>query len=232
MTTRTKRTATKSAPVKKRLPTAKPATKTARKAPPAPVARKPLAKKPAQTPLELARAARASGATSARKKPTKMTWQAPAEFVPALFEVQFKTEKDGLVGGMITCTRIQGTYDKAPPTKRRLVDKYDPKTLLGIAARLSAATYVSKVDNRLPANSQFRVLYRAGIKSADGSISVTVRNIWVAKKVRNVVQAVELPRNDPHFRRIRKSTQLLPAVFASSINPPVLARGKTEADYD
>lgn len=182
----------------------------------------------ALTPLEKARLARANG-TAKKSTSTKPTWQAPADFMPALYEVNFRTDKDGFLASKISALRIQGTYDKAPASARRKVDVYDPATLCGIAARIGTATYVANADNRLPANTQFRVLYRVGRRTADNTLSVTVRHIWIATRTKaGVVKPEELDRKDPRFVRIRRSTQFLPAVFATAIMPPKLGRGETE----
>lgn len=239
--------ARKSAPAKTAAPARKPATKAAapaRKqaaAKPAPArkaaapvkaapAKKPATKRtPAAatenlTPLEKARLARANG--TAKKKPAakkKLTWKAPGDFKAAFYEVQFKTEKDGLVGGKINVTRIQGTYDRAPERNRRNLETFDLPTLNGIAARLGAATFVSKVDNRLPANTQFRALFRVGVRSADNTLTVTLRTLWYGRKTPSgMVKPSEMARTDPAFRRVRRTTQFLPAIFATAEMPPKL----------
>lgn len=204
----------------KKAPVAKP--KIAKTKPAAKVAKTKHVEKPTadMTPLEKARLARANGTAKKKAPSTKQIWKAPADFHPALFEVNFKTDKDGFLSSKISALRIQGTYDKAPESARRLVEEYDPATLIGISTRIGLATYVANAANRLPKNTQFRVLYRVSNRKADNAIVVTVRNIWMASKGRSgATKPVELDRKDKTFTRIRRSTQFLPAAFATSIQP-------------
>lgn len=189
------------------------------------------------SPLEKARLARANG--TAPKKPAKKiaftsnadgkaTFAAPGDFKACFYEVTFKTEADGLLGSKITATRIQGSYEKAPEKNRRPVHKFDPRTLMGIAARIGAATFISKPESRLPANSIFVVLYRVGVNSATGDVRVGIKSIKANMTKNSVTRQVELDKAHPIYRRIRRSTRYLPGAFLTAIQPPKLGRGETD----
>lgn len=189
------------------------------------------------SPLEKARLARANG-TAPKKAAKKIaytsnadgkaTFEAPGDFKPCLYEVTFKTEADGFLGAKITAKRIQGSYDKAPEKNRRPVHKFDPRTLMGIAARIGAATFVSKPENRLPANSVFTVLYRVGVHAPTGTIRTGIKFVKANMTKNNVTRTVELDRAHPIFKRIRRTTKFLPAAFLTAIQPPKLGRGETD----
>lgn len=189
------------------------------------------------TPLEKARLARASGAA---KKPAKKiawtsnadakaTFQAPEDFRACFYEIKCKTEADGLFGSKITGIRIQGSYDRAPDKNRRPVHKFDPRTLMGIAARLGAATFVSKQENRLPANTLFTILFRT-IVNKDGELRVSLKFIKADMTKNSVTKTVELPKAHPVYRRIRRAIRPcnIAAAFISALQPPKLGRGETD----
>jgi len=188
------------------------------------------------TPLEKARLARQNG-TSGKKPAKQVNYQsnadakakfdAPSDFRPCFYEVTMKTEADGLLGSKITAKRIQGSYEKAPEKNRRPVHKFDPRTLMGIAARIGAATFVNKETNRLPANAVFVMVLRVA-KNKDGHIRVGLKHIQGQVTKNSVSRMVMLDKKHPVYRRLRRAVKFLPAAFISAIQPPKLGRGETD----
>lgn len=209
----------------------------ARKAPAAP-ARRPAAANagrrppaaPARGNAPARRAAPAKRSSSARKP---ILWKAPGDYKRSLYEVDFVTEKDGLLGSKIRAQKIDGTYDKAPENKRRMLTTFDTPTMVGIVARLGAAIYHSNPDKRLPPNTMFRVLYGVGVKSDNNALTANIKAIWIGeKKATGRMVQVELDRKDPMFRLIRKSTKFITGAFADARQIPKPVRGKARQDDD
>lgn len=176
------------------------------------------------------------------KKPLP-TYKAPADFKPHFLLVQVTTEKDGLIGGNVKATRYQGRFDREAPEKKKVdLSTYDPATLLGITARLSAVTFKANAEKkfsedpkarmttkgsmRLPASTTFQILIRVGKKSADNTLTAGVKGIWqgvVNKKGQK--KLAELDKKDPAYRAFRKSSRILPAAFKAVQIPPKRQRG-------
>lgn len=188
------------------------------------------------SPLEKARLARLNG-TAPKKPVKKINYQsnadakakftAPGDFKACFYEVTLKTEADGLLGSKITAKRIQGSYEKAPDKNRRPVHKFDPRTLMGIAARIGAATFVSKETNRLPANAVFVLVLRVG-PNKDGHIRVGLKHIQGQVTKNSVSRMVQLDKAHPIYRRLRRAVKYLPGAFITAIQPPKLGRGETD----
>ncbi len=192
------------------------------------------------TPLEKARAARAAGKKGAApKKRSKLpVFKAPEGFKPHFIELTMKTEKDGLLGGKIRAIRIKGQYnldvlkDKSQEGRKYWdVQSFNPEVFAGLVARFGAKMFVTNAARRLPANTTYKLLIRVGKKSADDSLSATIR--WVKKlaEVRGKKKFVELENKDPEARRIKGAKRFLPAAFTATIEPPVV-RGRRKAAKD
>lgn len=192
------------------------------------------------SPLEKARLAKAGGKAKGSKaapkkaKATLPTWKAPDDFKPHFLEVVVKTEKDGLLGSAIKATRYQGRYDPQVDDKKKAdLGSYDPATLQGILARISATTYATNAAKRLPANTTFKILLRVGKKvdkNAKGQptiLTAAFKNIWMGVlQDSGRVKAKELDKKDPNYRKFRKSSRILPAAFKDVLMPPKRVRGK------
>lgn len=182
-----------------------------------------------------------------KKRKALPTWQAPADFKPHFLLVQFKTERDGLLGTQVKATRFQGRFDRDADDKKKFdLGAYDPMTLLGIAARVSGVTYKASNDkkmptapkerdglkgaNRLPPGTVFQVLIRVGKKKEGNVLTAGVKEIWqaVLSEKTGRMKLVSLDKKDPAYRLIRKAKNFLPAAFVNVQMPPKRSRRKTE----
>lgn len=173
-------------------------------------------------------------AKPAARKPLP-TWKAPEDFKPHFVEVLVKTEKDGLLGSGIRCTRFQGRYDpKAEDKKKADMASYDMKTVIGIQSRLAAVTYATNALRRLPANTTFLLVLRVNRKSADGSLSVLSKGISevVKSKKTGRLAPKALDKTDPNYRKFRKAMRILPVAFKDVLMPPKRERGANKKDQD
>jgi hypothetical protein len=206
------------------------------------------------TPLEKARAARAAnkanGVTATPAARSSLpAFEVPADFTPHFLEVVVRTEKDGLFATGIKATRFKGRYDPNAEDKKKFdLGAYDTTTLMGIMARLSAVTFKPTNDNkypkdpekrnalkgsfRLPASTSFKIVMRIGKKSADSSLTVSIKQIKQGIKKNGVMKAVTLANTDPVFRLIRRATRFLPAAFANVQQPPARRRAKKTEESD
>lgn len=189
---------------------------------------------------------------TAKGKPAKKAipiFKAPADFKPHFLLVQVATEKDGLLGIQAKATRYQGKFDREAADKKKFdLGSYDQRTLMGIQARLSAVTFKPTNDrkydvnpknrvnvkgsHRLPASTIFQILMRAGKKSADQSLTASVKNIWqIVQNEKTGRQGLkELEKTDPVYRMIRRASRFLPAAFKEVQMPPKRTRGKVEEE--
>ncbi len=235
------RRATAKAPAKKTRTSAAPAKKAVAKK--APVARKGF---PARKP----------GSAPARKRKPLPQFKAPADFKPHFLLVTVKTEADGLFGAQLDAVRYQGRFDRAADDRKKAtMSEYDSQTLIGLAARLGGVTYKATNDkkydalpksrdgvkgaHRLPAKTTFQILMRVGRRTADNTLTVTVKQIWqgvvIVKEGAKKAKLVELLKTDPAYRMIRKSSRFLPAAFANVQMPPKPTRrrrGEEEEDAE
>jgi hypothetical protein len=224
-------------------------------------AKKPLAKKPVakRAPVETVAApakkgfpARKPGTAPARpaRKPLP-TFKAPADFKPHFLLLQVKTEADGLIASQVKAVRYQGRFDREVDDKKKFdMAGYDMPTVVGIAARLGGVTYKATNDKkfpadpkkraafkgaaRLPAKTTFQILIRVGKKSADGSLTTGVKQIWqaVTNPATGRQKLVELEKTDLCYRAIRKSSRFLPAAFVNVQMPPKRTRGSRKAESE
>lgn len=199
-----------------------------------------------------AQSAKVAKGAKAKKKPLP-TYKAPADFKPHFLLVQFRTEADGLIATQIKATRYRGRFDRDAEDKKKAdLATYDPATLTGIASRLSAVTYKATNDKkfpsslkerkewkgaaRLPAKTTFQLLMRVGRKSADGSLTAGVKQVWqaVLSEKTGRVKLAQLEKTDVCYRAIRKASRILPAAFTNVQMPPKRTRGsrKTEEDAE
>ena len=195
------------------------------------------------TPLEKARLARAANKAGASKSvkgkkttaPTRTplpTWQAPEEFKPHFVEIKLMTEKDGLLASAIKATRFVGRYDPDAEDKKKFdIGSYDPKTVQGILARLSAVTYATNAAKRLPPNTGFIIVIRVNRKAADGSLSILFKGVSQIVKGKVSSKAKALEKTDLNYRKLRKAARILPVAFKAVLMPPKRTRGvKVESD--
>lgn len=213
-------------------------------------AKKAKSKTEEKTPKKGGFPAKKAGGVKKKKKALPIT-QAPADFKPHFLLVQFKTEKDSLIATNVKAVRYQGRFDRdADDKKKSDLGSYDPVTLMGIAARISAVTYKASNDkkmpaspkermdlkgsNRLPPSTTFQVLLRIGRKKEGNVLTVSVKTIWqgVVNKDSGRAKMKELDKKDPAYRLIRKAKTFLPAAFAAVQMPPKRSRRKTDDDEE
>ena len=247
----TKKPAAKAAPAKTTKPAAKTTAKPAAKAAPAKTT------KPAAKEVPAKKAPFGRGTTTGAKKPVRakrkpVLFAAPADFKPHFLMLQAKTEKDGLFCSNMVATRYVGRYDpEADERKKFNLADYDPRTLCGIAARLSAITFKATQDrfyepsaqgrvgirgaHRLPKSTQFNILMRVGMKKADGSL--TCRVVSVEQPVKKTLKSgktktvmIALEKTDPVWRLIRRASRILPAAFENVLMPPKRTRASRRAE--
>ena len=247
----TKKPAAKAAPAKTTKPAAKTTAKPAAKAAPAKTT------KPAAKEVPAKKAPFGRGTTTGAKKPVRakrkpVLFAAPADFKPHFLMLQAKTEKDGLFCSNMVATRYVGRYDpEADERKKFNLADYDPRTLCGIAARLSAITFKATQDrfyepsaqgrvgirgaHRLPKSTQFNILMRVGMKKADGSL--TCRVVSVEQPVKKTLKSgktktvmISLEKTDPVWRLIRRASRILPAAFENVLMPPKRTRASRRAE--
>jgi len=187
----------------------------------------PAAKKPAPA-TKKAPAKKTAGAAK-RPRPAPITFEAPSDFKPAFFEVQFAVGEDGLmVPASFGAKRVRGRWDNAE-AKRYDMAEYDPVTLLGIATRFAYITFAPNVAKRLPAGSKFQLVLRVAKKAADGTLTARV----VAARYVNDAGKWKwyTDKADPIYRKLRRAAKVLPSAFVAVQLPPSGRRTK-KSDED
>lgn len=201
---------------------------------------------PAKKGFPAKKAGSASTARAKKKTPLPQ-FEAPADFRPHFVLVSFQTDRDGLIGASLKAVRYNGRFDReAPDNKKANLMDYDPQTVVGIAARLAAVTFKTSIDrlmpvvpsdreglkgsNRLPKSTVFEALIRVGKRSADGTLTAGVRQVFqIVKKTmksgKTVQRPEELTKTDPASRLIRRVNRILPAAFKNVMMPPKRTRG-------
>lgn len=181
--------------------------------------------------------------TAAKKRPAKrpgiLQVKAPADFKPHFLFVQVKVEEDGILGGKIKATRYVGRFDfDVEDKKKHDMWAYDPRTVLGIQARLSAMTYkATKIKyfeaspkeraeqrgaHRLPKGVVFGLLLRIGRRTADNVLTVRIGKVFQSVKSIKTgrVSMKELERTDPVSRLFRRAGAILPIAFENVLAIP------------
>lgn len=168
-------------------------------------------KVPAKTPAK----------TVKRAKPVKITFAAPDDMKPCFIELLFRTQEDGLIGPKFRCIRIKGNWDN-DNAKRYDMMEYDASTVTALIARISAKTFATNALRRLPADSSFKLIIRAGKSSIDGNLRATVKSI--AKLApRASGKSVWKELTDPKDlirRKLRATARFLPGALVSIQLPP------------
>lgn len=207
-------------PAAKAAPAKKPAAKTA-----APVKKGFPAKK----------AGTAAKKPAASARPAKITFQAPADFKPSFFEIEFATLRDGLLNGAsVKIERVKGNWTN-PEAKRYDLTTYDQATFNAIVARLGSI-YAPNILRRLPPKTKFGVVVRVNRRSVDGTLSVIIKGIkqTVASKKnpgKSVWKWFE-DKKDLTYRKIRKITNIMPGAFLNVQLPPSGRQPKKAADEE
>jgi len=211
------------------------------KAPSAAPAKKPAATKPAAEKTTPAKAApkktfpakkTGTAAKPAVARAPRPTWEAPADMKTGSYDFLFTTDDHGLID-MRTAqgVRIKGKWDN-PDAPRYDLREFDINTLMAFYARISAVVFAPNPIRRLPANTTFRLVIRAVVRRADGTLAARIigashksgkKTVWFEDKA------------DPTYRKLRKVARILPSVFVDAQLFPSGRRSKKnqeEADLD
>lgn len=194
-------------------------------------------------------AGKKTAAKSAPKKAGKKAKLKPVVFKPANewknfnFEIQFKTEKDGMLGGQIRVIRYAGQIKEDTPDNKKFdVASYDPMTVVAIAARLNGVLFHATGrpkgngdPNRLSANTAFKAIGRASINK-DGILKASIKTVSQLEKVEKngkvKTKVVELDNKNVFARKIRKVNKYFAAAFVNAIIPPKPERKSRRKDAD
>lgn len=173
---------------------------------------------------------KASAKKAASARPPKPEWQAPADFKPAFFQFVFTTDDQGLMDpASLSGERIRGRWDN-PDAKRYDLSTYDQSTLIGFAARMSAAIWGTNPARRIPGNTTYTVVLRVNKRSATGALAVRV--IGVQHKVEGKKAKWFEDKADPTFRKFRRAARWLPAAFTDVQLPPSRRSKKEKTDEE
>lgn len=168
-------------------------------------------------------------AAPARAKPVKITFDAPSDMKPCFIELAFRTQADGLIGPSFRCVRIKGNWTNEN-AKRFDMMEYDPTTVTAIISRIAARTFATNALRRLPANAAFKLVIRAGMRKADGSIISGIKSISKQVKMKSGKMSWKelTDKTDPVYRKIRSCGRFLPGAFVNLQLPPSTRRSKQE----
>ena len=168
----------------------------------------------------------------ARPKPVKITFDAPADMKPCFIELMFKTQADGLLGPSFKAIRVKGNWTNENARRFDMME-YDPKTVTALMARIGARTFSAGVAKRLPANTAYRMVIRAGKRSADDTIISGVKSIArLAKSAKTGKSSWKemTDTTDPVRRKLRSVARFLPGAFVNIQLPPTGRRPVADAD--
>jgi hypothetical protein len=182
-----------------------------------------VAKKPIRRP-----------ATAAPARPARITFDAPSDMKPCFIELAFRTQADGLIGPSFRCLRVRGNWTNEA-AKRFDMMEYDAPTVVAIISRIAARTFATNALRRLPANTAFKVILRAGMRKADGTIIAGIKSISKQVKSAKTGKATwkELvDKTDPVYRKMRSCARFMPGAFVHLQLPPSTRRGKKEDDSE
>ncbi len=175
-----------------------------------------------------------TGKTKAKAKPAKITFDAPSDMKPCFIEFFFRTQEDGLIGGGVKCQRVKGNWSN-PEAKRFDMLEYDPQTVIAITSRFAARTFATNAGKRLPANTAFKIIIRAGLRKADNTLMGGVKSIAILKKSEKTGKSrwAEIEdAKDPVRRKLRSVGRFIPGAFVNLQLPPSTRRSKKDADEE
>ena len=170
-------------------------------------------------------------AAPARTPPVKITFDAPSDMKPCFIELAFRTQADGLIGPSFRCLRVRGNWTNED-AKRFDMMEYDAPTVAAIISRIAARTFATNALRRLPANTAFKVIIRAGMRKADGTIIASIRSVSKQVKLKSGKSTWKelVDRTDPVHRKIRSCGRFLPGAFVHLQLPPSTRRTKKGDD--
>ncbi len=167
--------------------------------------------------------AKKAAAAPARVQPPKAI--APADFKPFFLEVKFTVGADGLINpSKFDAYRVKGRQDN-PDNRRYDLREYDVDSLMGIAARISSATYAPNHERRLPPNSQWFLAFRVAKASADDTLRASLKVMQVKLEGKKLKTLGE-DKTDLLYRKIRKVNRIAGSAFVNVQLPPAGRRPK------
>ncbi len=177
-------------------------------------------------------ASKAPTSRTAKRTPVKkITFKAPSDFKPCFIEVMFKVGADGLASPHIKMERVQGRWDN-PDAKRFNLFEYDVQTALALTGRLFGRYFVVNQAKRLPANSSYKLVIRVGKRSADNTLSSSVKEAAYLYKKEGMKPKWKWysDKKDPTFRKLRSVSRFLAGAFTNIQLPPVKSRRNATED--
>lgn len=165
--------------------------------------------------------------------PPKITFKAPADMKSCFIELMFKTQADGLIGPSFKANRVRGNWTN-PNAKRFDMMTYDAPTVAGMLSRISARTFATNATRRLPANTAFKLVLRAAVRSADGTLAAGVKSIARLATMKSGKKTwKELTDTTDYTRRkLRSCGRFLPGAFVNMQLPPSGRQSKADADEE
>lgn len=166
-------------------------------------------------------------------RPPKITFQAPSDMKSCFVEFMFRTQEDGLIGPAFKALRVKGNWTNEE-AKRFDMMEYDAPTVAAIISRLAARTFATNITKRLPANTAFKLVIRAGLRKADDTILSGIKSISKQVKLKSGKTTWKelVDKTDPVYRKIRSCGRFLPGAFVSMQLPPSTRRSKKGDDED
>ena len=195
--------------------------------------KKPATKAVAGAPVKRGFPARKAGAAAgpARPRPPKITFPAPSDMKSCFVEFMFRTQADGLIGPSFKAVRVKGNWTNEA-AKRFDMMEYDAPTVAAIISRIAARTFATNAARRLPANTAFKVVIRAGLRKADDTILSGIKSIAKQVKLKSGKSTWKelVDKTDPVYRKIRSCGRFLPGAFVNMQLPPSTRRSKKGDD--
>jgi hypothetical protein len=161
------------------------------------------------------------GRPKAKVKMPRLVFRPPEDWKPTYYEIMFETLRDGLIrGSTFSAWIVKGHWDN-PDNPRFSLEEFDPGTLLAIASRISAATYSTSFEKRLPQKAKFGMVIRVALQKENAGLLVTIKGIRQLKLVRDKPKWVWFDdKSDIVYRRLRRCRNILPSAFIEAKPPP------------
>lgn len=164
-------------------------------------------------------------------RPPKATWNPPNDMKPAFYEILFTTDDHGLIDvSTISAARVKGKWENSENARYDLRE-FDVNTMIGIVRCLSIGVYFPNAAKRLPPNTEYYMVLRAGPsvrKDADPVLRATIAS---ARYLKGKKWVWFTDKKDPTYRLLRRCAKILPSAFVDAQLPPIRKR-KTKTSED
>lgn len=172
----------------------------------------PVKKGPFGRPVTSDKTQKATAAPKSRRQPP-ILFKAPKDFRPILVMLDFVTSKDGFLGYDPQATVILGNPDSARAKYYDLVE-YDPKTAINLYSRFNMMLYAPNILRRFTPNLEYSVLIRVGLSRKDGTMRVSIKNVYRENKPHTGKIVLIQDKTDPEVRKIRRGAKFLAGAFS------------------